>query len=193
MAKVIIGLVGQMASGKDVTKKYLEARYLAGSCRFSTILRDVLDRISVPQTRENVQKISTVLRDAFGQDLLAKVIANDSIKHDAEVVAIDGVRRDADIVHLRSLPNFFLIAVDAKPEIRHARMVKRNENVGDGDKTFEQFMQDHKAETEVQIPGVMAEADFTIDNNPDGFDSLYQSVDRIMTEIQVRLGQQNSR
>ena len=92
MAKVILGLVGPLASGKDTVKKYLESKYKAENCRFSTILRDVLRRIDVPVGRENLQQLSTVLRQSFGEDVLAKVIASDVSKMKSDIVVVDGVR-----------------------------------------------------------------------------------------------------
>ena len=77
MKKLIIGLTGPVASGKGTVKKYIEEKYGAKDCRFSTILRDVLVRIDVPIIRENLQKVSTTLRQLFGEDLLARVIAKD--------------------------------------------------------------------------------------------------------------------
>ena len=66
MAKIIFGLVGTLASGKGAVKQRLIERYKAEDCRFSTILRDVLNRLDVPTTRENLQNVSTSLRQLFG-------------------------------------------------------------------------------------------------------------------------------
>ena len=183
MAKIIIGLTGPMASGKDVVRKYFEEKYGAKGCKFSTILRDVLDRLYLEKSRENLVALSTSLREVFGQDLLAKVIAHDSLANDAEIVVINGVRRNSDIVHLRNLPNFFLISINATPEVRFQRMVSRNENAGDATKTFEKFMAEHQFETEIQIPEVMSSAKFAIDNTEYEFPDLYKELDRVMGEI----------
>ena len=83
--KIILGLVGPLASGKETVKKYLVEKYGAQDCRFSSILRDVLTRIAVPITRENIQKVSTVLRANFGESLLAQAIANDASKFNADI------------------------------------------------------------------------------------------------------------
>jgi dephospho-CoA kinase len=182
MSKVIIGLVGPLASGKSVTKKYLIEKYKAQDCRFSTVLRDVLNRISIPISHESLQKISTVLRISFGEDLFAKIIANDVGKFGDGIVVVDGVRRPIDIEYLKKLPNFFLVKIDAGSHTRHERLVKRNENEGDNKKSFEQFLKDHESEADGLVPMVMAEAQFSIYNNGT-FDELYYQIDKIMGEI----------
>ena len=179
MSKIIIGLVGSLASGKETTKKYLAEKYNAKDCRFSTILRDVLLRVDVPNSRENLQKISTVLRANFGENLLAKAIAMDASKLDADIVVIDGVRRFTDIEHLNKLSNFILVKIDADPKERFRRMKMRNENAGDDKKTFEQFLEDHNAEADKQIPEVMKTAKYSIDNSGT-LEDLYKQIDEIL-------------
>lgn len=182
MSKIILGLVGSLASGKETTKKYLGEKYNAKDCRFSTILRDVLERVTVPNSRENLQKISTLLRANFGENLLAKAIAMDASKLDADIVVIDGVRRFTDIEHLNELPNFILVKIDADPKVRYERMKLRNENEGDNKKTFEQFLEDHNAEADKQIPEVMKTAKYTIDNSGT-LEDLYKQIDEIIKKL----------
>ena len=182
MSKIILGLVGSLASGKETTKKYLAEKYDAKDCRFSSILRDVLERITVPNSRENLQKVSTVLRANFGENLLAKAIANDASKLDADVVVIDGVRRFTDIEHLKDLPNFILVKIDADPKIRYERMKLRNENAGDDKKTFEEFLKDHDSEADKQIPEVMKTAKYSI-NNDGTFEDFYKQIDEIIKKV----------
>jgi len=185
MNKIIIGLVGPIASGKGTVKKYLVEKYSAQDCRFSTILRDVLKRLSIEPSRDNLINLSTILREQFGQDLLAKVIANDAKHLDGEIVVIDGVRRMEDVKYLREVPGFVLVAIDAHPEKRHTRLVVRNENTGDDKKTYEEFIADHSRETEATIPGVMKTADLIIDNSGT-FDELYAQVDKIVAELKAK-------
>lgn len=179
MSKIIFGLVGSLASGKETTKKYLAEKYNAKDCRFSSILRDVLGRLTLPISRENLQKVSTVLRANFGEDLLASAIANDASKLDADIVVIDGVRRFTDIEHLKDLPNFVLIKIDADPKLRYERMKLRNENAGDDKKTFEEFMKDHESEADKQIPEVMKSAKYSIENSG-SFEELYKQIDKMV-------------
>lgn len=182
MAKVILGFVGQIASGKDVSKKYLEKKYNAQSCRFSTILRDVLTRIGIEIKRENLQKISTVLRQTFGEDLLALAISKDAANFEADIVIVDGVRRLTDISHLVALPHFFLVKIEADPELRYERMKTRNENVGDDKKTYEDFLKDHEVEADREIPKVMATAKYSLDNNG-SVEDLYSQLDKLVGNL----------
>ncbi len=182
MAKKIIALTGPIASGKDVTKKYLGQKYGAKSVKFSQILRDVLTRITVPLERENLQLLSTVLRQNFGEDLLARNIAEDAKKTDAEIVVLDGVRRLADIEHAQKLEGFVLVKIDASPEVRFERAVIRNENVGDDKKTFEQFLKDHETEADKEVPVVMSLATQSLDNNG-SVEDLYRQIDELLKRI----------
>lgn len=185
MAKIILGFVGQIASGKDVSKKYLAEKYGAQSCRFSSILRDVLTRIGVEIKRENLQKISTVLRQNFGEDLLANAIAKDAANFNSDIVIVDGVRRMTDIVHLNELPHFFLVKIEADPKLRYERMKTRNENVGDAKKSYEDFLKDQDVEADKEIPAVMATAKYVL-NNDGSLEDLFKQLDKLIAELQAK-------
>ncbi|KKT74778.1 MAG: hypothetical protein UW71_C0014G0011 [Parcubacteria group bacterium GW2011_GWB1_44_7] len=182
MAKIILGLVGPIASGKDASKKYLEKKYGALGCRFSSILRDILERINLPNSRENMQGLSTILRQKFGEDILAKAVATDAVKLKSRTVVVDGVRRLADIKFLERAPGFTLVAIDAKPEIRYERLVKRAENSGDAKKTYKQFLKDHQYETELAVPVLMKKAKSKLDNNGSLAD-LYKQIDKLIAQF----------
>ncbi|MFH1455068.1 MAG: AAA family ATPase [bacterium] len=182
MSKIIIGLVGQIACGKEAIKKYIAQKYNTQDCRFSTPLRDIVRRLDILESRENLQKISTILRASFGEDLLAKVITIDATKLDSEIVVIDGIRRMADIKYLKDLSNFYFIKIEGDPKIRYERMKARNENAGDKDKTFEQFVADQENEADGEIPKVMEFSKISIDNNGT-LEELYEKIDKIIGEI----------
>ncbi len=180
--KIVIGLTGQIACGKGVIKKFLISEYQASDYRFSTILRDVLIRLHVEQSRENIQKMSTLLRQTFGEDILANVMSKDIKSDDHHFIVIDGIRRLADIKHLREVPGFFLVSVEASEELRHQRVVERNENPGDDKKTFADFIKDQNEESESEIPKTMAAADFIIDNNG-SWDQLWDQIHILVKKI----------
>ena len=181
MSKIIIGLAGEMACGKGTVAKHLVEKHNASSYRFSTMLRDVVDRLYIEQTRENVSKMSTVLRQNFGEDLFAKVMANDVTKDKNEVIVIDGIRRMADIAYLKEIPEFKLIYMEADVKKCYERIIQRGENTDDKNKTFEEFLAEHKLETETQIKDLKEYASEVIDNN-ENYDHLYEQIDKIVGE-----------
>ena len=182
MSKIILGFAGLMASGKDVSKKYLMEKYGANSYRFSTMLRDILNRLYLPINRENMQNLSTDIRTRFGADTMSRVIAEDVKNDNNDIVVVEGIRRLADISVLKDFPNFYLISIEADSRLRYDRMIKRNENIGDAEKSYEEFMADHKKEAETQTPIVMETAKFKIDNSGT-LDDLYKQIDKIIFTI----------
>lgn len=176
--KIILGFVGEIASGKGATAKYLEDKYKATSHRFSTPLRDILNRLYIEINRKNMQDVSRILREHFGQNTLARVISEDVKNDQNDVVIVDGIRRLEDIEYLKTLPEFKLVYITADIKIRYNRLLERGENEDDKDKTFEQFKKDHEAETELEIPKIGQTADYKIDNSGT-LEELYQEIEKI--------------
>lgn len=179
MPKIILGLAGEIASGKGTVAKYICEKYDGSSHRFSTMLRDVAKRMYLPENRENLQKISTIFRENFFDDILSSVIAKDVKNDEHKIIAIDGVRRMADIAYLKKLPNFKLVYISTSLEKSFERITKRNENSDDEGKTFEEFKKDHEREAELQIRNLEGKADFVVDNNGT-FEELYSQIDKII-------------
>lgn len=179
MPKVVFGFTGLIASGKGTVAEYMEQQHHASTYRFSTMLRDILDRIYVSQSRDNMIRLSESLRGLFGEDVMAKTMAHDVEKDEMQIILVDGIRRLADIEHLKLLPHFVLVEISADSEIRYKRLIQRGENADDGSKTYEQFLEDHKRSTEMTIPDVIALAKEKIDNNGTQED-LHRQLDELV-------------
>ncbi|MBI2989944.1 MAG: AAA family ATPase [Candidatus Magasanikbacteria bacterium] len=182
MQKIIIGIAGEMASGKTTITEYLKKKYNASTFRFSDILRDVLKRIWVEPNRSNLQDLSTFLRGRFGEDLLSKVLAKDVRESKAAFIITEGIRRPSDIVYLKKNKHFYLIALEADERTRFERISARSENPDDQNKTWKAFKKEGEQESEQKIRRVMKEADFTIDNNGN-LKSLYEQTKKIVSSI----------
>ncbi len=180
--KIIFGFIGDLAAGKGTICKYLKEKYGTNAYRFSTMLRDIVRRIYVEESRENLQKLSTFLRENYGQDVMSRVIAKDVENDSNPIVAVEGIRRPTDITYLKEMRGFHLIYITASPQIRWQRLVKRNENKGDADKTFEDFSKDEQAEADSLIKGLAKNAEYTINNDGD-FEELYKQMEKIIEKI----------
>lgn len=179
MPKIILGFTGLIACGKGTATQYLKEKYHAETFRFSTMLRDVLTRLYLEQTRENMSGISTGLRSIFGQDLMAKVVARDVENSQAELIVVDGIRRMEDIKYLRALPNFKLVSIEADMKTRYERLLTRGENFDDRNKTWEEFQADHNLETELTILDTMKVADHIV-NNDGILEDLQKQLDKLV-------------
>ncbi len=182
MRKIIIGIAGEIASGKDTVGQYIAEKYDALSLRFSQPLRDTLDRLHLEQNRENMSKLSLYLRKAFGEDSLSKVMLADAANSSKDIVIVDGVRRLPDIIHMETDEHFYFVYVEADSEKRYARLIGRRQNSDDATKTPAQFEKDAKLETELQIRGLKERADFII-NNDGRLEELYAQVDKVVEEL----------
>lgn len=179
MKKLIFGFVGDLASGKGTVAKYINEKYNTNTYRFSTMLRDVLNRIYVENSRENLQNLSTFLRENYGQDVMSRVIAKDVLNDPNELVVVEGIRRPTDIIYLKELDGFHLIYITADPKIRFERMLKRNENEGDAEKSFAEFLKDEEAEADKMIKELGKTAEIIINNDGD-FENLYTQIENII-------------
>lgn len=168
-----------MGSGKGTVAKYIAEKYKGNYYRFSTMLRDILDRLHLEQSRANLPKLSVALREAFGEDIFDKVMIGDIEKDENEIIVVDGMRRLKDVESLRNIAGFKLIYVDAELENCYRRIVKRNQYVGDSEETLEQFKKEHQDEPETQIRALKDISDFAVENNGT-LDELYAKVDEII-------------
>lgn len=181
--KIIIGLAGKIASGKETVSKYFVEKYNAKKMRFSDPLRQILDIIDLPNSRENVQTLSTLLREKFGEDILSMAIVKLVNRTENNLTIIDGVRRFSDIANFKKIKKFFLIYIDVKQDKRYERSIKRNENYcGDSKMSREEFNKKDEAEAEIQIESLKRKADFLIDNN-ETLKDTYTQIENIFKKI----------
>lgn len=185
MAKLIIGLSGQAGCGKGTVADHLRERYGAKYIRFSAFLGETLDLLALPRSRENLIKLSEALRKTFGEDALSYAVQQHAIHSTETVVVIDGIRRPEDILPLEALPQFQLIAIEADPKTRFERMKQRGEKPGETQMTWEQFLAEENAPTEITIPLVMERAQIHLKNNGTRED-LIAKIDALMESVGMK-------
>lgn len=180
---IIIGLVAEMAGGKTTAADYLEKKYNAKRYGFGIIMRDLADRLHLAPTRKNLSQLSFVLRQQFGNDLLARAMTED-IRNDKQFdfIVVESIRRFEDIKYLKDLPNWHLVSIKTDLKTRYDRLIKRREKEDDAAKTYEQFVKDHELETEKSIVPLLDQAEFKIDNSGT-LEELQQKLDEVINKI----------
>lgn len=182
-SKLLLGLVGEMAAGKTTATNYLKEKYGAVSFRFSDMLRDMLRRLHLPETRENLQKLSTALRQAFGDDIMSTVMKEDMASADAPVLIIEGIRRPSDVAMFSGMPNFHLLAIAADARTRYERITNRSENPDDRGKTWEEFQKEILQEAEQKIGDIAAKAEIVLQNHGTK-EALFSEIENALRKLQ---------
>ncbi|MBI2600293.1 AAA family ATPase [Candidatus Daviesbacteria bacterium] len=166
--KKVIGLVGEKGSGKQTFVNFLKQlgpELNIRQVRFSDILAQTLLLWDIPITRANLQKLSLVINDAFGEKALANA-AKFSIEGDnADIIIFDGIRRKAELNLVKRMKDSLVIYITAKQNLRYERLKKRSEKLGEVGLTFEQFIKEEKSKAEEYISALGKETDLTIEND----------------------------
>ncbi len=117
--------------------------------------------------RVTMQSLSTALRSIFAENILERAIIARSSKQSSgsPVAVIEGIRRLVDIGTILAEPNFRLVYLECNPEIAYRRTVVRNENPGDAEMTYAEFLMRREAEAEAQIRMLKPYAHLVIDNS----------------------------
>lgn len=165
MPRILIGLIGRKGSGKGTVAKLLKERYHASIYRMSDPLRDILERLALEPSRENLVQLSEVLRRGFGEQIIMQALRKQIEQDPHELIVIDGIRRQDELRDLDMLGIFRLVRIEAPLELRFERLRTRGENAGEAQRTFASFQEMEHAPTEITIGDIEHLAWKTIHNN----------------------------
>lgn len=182
---MIIGITGTLGAGKGTIVDYLVQQ--KGFVHFSvrSYLIEELNKRKIEINRDSLTNLANELRAAHSpafiiEELYAK--AQQSGKNSI----IESIRAVGEIEMLRKTGNFYLIAVDAKPEIRYKRIQQRQSET---DKiSYETFLANEKREMHTSDPNkqnlsaCIALADFVVNNNGN-IEELQKQTEEILNKI----------
>ena len=179
-SKIIIGLVGESGSGKDTVAKYLAEKYGAKLMRFADPIKESLNLFFDQSSKEDQQWMFLEFQKRFGRDVLHRALRK-KIENTDGLVVVNGLRMPQDFDFIKNFENSFVLYITVNQKLRWERTLGRNEKSDDA-LSFEKFQELERAETEVHIPEIGAQADFRITNEK-SLEFLLKSVDEIMAEI----------
>ena len=178
---IIIGVVGQIASGKGMLVNYLTNHLGFTSFSLSSIVHEELNKKGVKEfTRQTLQDKGDELRKKYGQDILAKRIIKQYNSYTAVQelymhyfkVVIEGIRNPAEIEFLKKNPNFVLIGVKASRRLRFKRLLSRAKEWDP--KTYGDFLKVDRRDLGIgqnksgqQVGKCLAYCDYVLTNNKD--------------------------
>lgn len=183
---MIIGITGGFCSGKDTVADYLIKKGFV-HCSLSDYLREELRNIGKEIGVVNLRSIGDELREEHGSNFLAKKALKTFKQGTAYVVS--SIRSAGEVAEFKKREGFFLISLNAPPEIRFERMKNRKKKENEP-QTLEEFKEQEARQnmTDVnamQIAQCMKMADFEIQNTGT-MEELYSQLDNILTSIKYQ-------
>ena len=182
----IIGLTGRNAAGKGTVAAMLQNRSFEYHSLSDTLRDEFKDR-GIDESRKELTKLGNELRESRGPVVLADLMVASITSSTNHIV--DSIRNPFEVESLTreyEKHKFYLISVDAKPEIRFQRLMERSRS-GDST-TWEQFLSQEALEESSDDPNkqqlflTMAKADFSIDNSGN-LEDLERNIDNILDKL----------
>lgn len=165
---MIVGLTGRIAAEKGAVSDFFKENgfeYLS----LSNEVRAEATRRKIPHERKNLQDLGNLMREKEGLGVLVKRL-EDKIEFNKSYI-IDGIRNTGEVGELKAFfyNKFYLIAVDARQDLRWKRVQKRAK--ASDPKTFDKFIladnrdYEENLENGQQVNKCMKRADYTMINN----------------------------
>lgn len=170
----IIGVVGQIASGKGMLVNYLTSYFDFISFSLSSIVHTELEKKGIKKyTRQTLQDIGDELRREEGANVLARRTLNRLNQlNRPENIVIEGIRNTAEVEFLKKNPNFVLIGVKASRRLRFRRLLSRGKKWDP--QTYEDFLKVDRRDLGIgqnksgqQVGKCLAYCDYVLTNNKD--------------------------
>ena len=182
---LIIGIAGTFGAGKGTIAKFLVKKEGFKHYSVRAVLVEEIKRREMPVNRDTMAIVANDLREKNSPSYLAETLFEMAKKSGKDCV-IESLRTPGEVSALRKKGEFYLFAVNAKPQIRYKRAFKR------GTKTdsvsFKEFIEKEKKEMKSDDPNkqnlskCISMADYVFEN--DGtFEELYKKVEDVLDEI----------
>ncbi len=186
---IIIGITGTIGAGKGTIVEYLKNNYNFTHYSARDIITEEIIRRGLPVNREVMVEVANDIRSKHNPGFIIEELYNRAVR-DRKNAIIESIRTLGEIEFLAKKDNFFLLSVDAEPEIRYARIKMRRSSTDNI--SFEQFLKDNEEEFESSDPNrqnilaCMKLAKFKLTNDGSRED-LERHVDGIMSKIKLNL------
>ena len=173
--RLVIAITGTPLSGKETCSNVIQEclakdGFSVKAHTFSEILRETLDLWNIPHGRANEQTLAIIMNaeTGFKDGALSRAMEHRLLKDAEDVGVLDGIRWRGDERMIRGLADKGIasafIYVTATPETRYERLIARNRS-GEANTTWETFMEQEKARTEVDIPDIGSRAEIKLTND----------------------------
>ena len=122
---IIIGITGTLGAGKGTIVEYLVSEKGFAHYSVRSFLLEKIREQGLPENRDSMFNLANELRAIHGPSYVTDQLYNQALVA-GENCVIESIRTPGEADSLRRNGNFFLLAVDADPELRYQRILLRN-------------------------------------------------------------------
>jgi dephospho-CoA kinase len=178
---MILGITGSFGAGKGAVVDYLvqEKGFVHFAAR--TFLIEEIQKRELPVNRDTMASIANELRAEHGPTYVMEELLKEAEASGKDAV-IESLRAKAEVAYIQQ-EGGIVLGVDATPEIRFARVIKRASETDHV--TYEKWVEQEKKEMNPSDPnkqdifGALKLSDVIIEN--DGtIEELYQKIDEFL-------------
>ena len=182
---IIIGITGTLGAGKGTIVDYLHEVRGFGHYSVRAFLIEEIKRRNMEVNRDSMVIVANDLRASHSPDYIVGQLYR-LAEQSGNNCIIESIRTPGEVKLLRSKENFWLISVDASPEIRYQRICKRGSETDHV--SFETFIENEKREMDSVDPNkqnlrkCIEMADYQLMNDG-GVEDLHRKMNEILNKI----------
>ena len=180
---IILGVTGTLSSGKDEFSRYLRKKGFT-HISLADLLKEELVNRNVEFSRDSLRSVGNELRENRGLGVLAQM-ALDLMNPDGDYV-VTSIRNPDEIKVFRTVPNFFLVELDAPVKVRFERALLRNRE--EEKRSLVEFIENEEKElssdnpASQQLSACMKLADHKIINDDD-MNAFHAKIDALLAAL----------
>ncbi len=186
---IIIGITGTLGAGKGTIVEYLTGQMQFRHYSVRGYLIVEIKKRGMEVNRDSMVSVANELRQKHNPAFIIEELYREAVRCNENAI-IESIRTPGEIDMLRTQKNFYLLAVDADPEVRYKRITERKSETDHI--SFETFIENEKREMSSTDPNkqnlseCIRRADFVVNNNG-SMEELYRQVAQIFNTIRAQI------